>query len=212
MQAHGESGRFVPLGKATPAGLFFEGQCFRGVETHTFTAGANTATYTGNRYGADITNNVPPHLPPCGYSPQEIQTAYNLTPLHQSGLDGTGETVVITDAYGSSTIAQDAELFSEVYGLPRLTSSNFQIVRAKGVTGNPHGVARNWQFETTLDVEWVHAMAPGANIVLVLATDHNSLDEAINYAVIHHLGNTISNSWGRIEAFGNPSETAITVH
>jgi len=120
--------------------------------------------------------------------------------------------VVITDAYGSSTIAQDAELFSEVYGLPRLTSSNFQIVRAKGVTGNPHGVARNWQFETTLDVEWVHAMAPGANIVLVLATDHNSLDEAINYAVIHHLGNTISNSWGRIEAFGNPSETAITVH
>lgn len=195
---------FRPLAKSTPSGLFFEGQCFRDVETDTFTGGGNTATYTGNRYGSDITSGFG-HLPPCGYSPSELQTAYNMTPLYQAGLDGTGETVVITDAYGSSTIEQDAEAFSQIYGLPDLTPANFQIVKANGISSNPHGVQRNWEFETTLDVEWVHAMAPGANIALVLATDRSSLDEAINYAVIHHLGNTVSNSWGQIELFGNPA-------
>jgi subtilase family serine protease len=195
---------FRPLAKSTPGGLFFEGQCFRGVETDVFTGGGNTATYTGNRYGSDITSGFG-HLPPCGYSPSELQTAYNMTPLYQAGLDGTGETVVITDAYGSSTIAQDAEVFSQVYGLPDLTPANFQIIKGKGLPNNPHGVQRNWQFETTLDVEWVHAMAPAAKIALVLATDRSSLDEAINYAIVHHLGNTISNSWGRIELFGNPA-------
>jgi len=198
----GASYSFTPLAKSSPAGLFFEGQCFRGVETDTFVGGGNTATYTGNRYGSDITSGLG-HFPPCGYSPSEIQTAYNMTPLYQAGWDGTGETVVITDAYGSATIAQDAEVFSQIYGLPDLTPANFQIIKGKGLSNNPHGVQRNWQFETTLDVEWVHAMAPGAKIALVLATDHASLEEAINLAVVQHLGNTISNSWGRIELFGN---------
>src|SRR5205814_2511347 len=57
-----------------------------------------------------------------------------------------------------------------------------------------------------LDVEWAHAMAPGAKIVLVVATDRASLDEAINYAVVHRLGNTISNSWSSREGFGNPAQ------
>ncbi len=194
-----------PLG-VTPSGVFFEGQCFRGVQTHTFTAGSATATYTGNRYGADITNTALGHLPPCGYSPDELQTAYNMKALYGSGLDGSGQTVVITDAYGSSTIAQDAEVFSQIYGLPDLNSSNFQVVKAPGLSKNPHGTARNWDVETTLDVEWVHAMAPNAKIALVVATDRASLDEAINYAVVHHLGNTISNSWASIEGSGNPAE------
>src|SRR5207245_10279537 len=146
------------------------------------------------------------HLPPQRYSPDEVQTAYKLKQLHAAGLNGVGQTIVIVDAYGSATIAQDAELFSQVYGLPDLTPSNFQIIKAPGISHNPHGVARNWNIETTLDVEWSHAIAPGANIALVLATDHNSLDEAINYAVVHHLGNTISNSWSTIEGLGNPAQ------
>src|ERR1700738_3299443 len=83
--------------------------------------------------------------------------------------------------------------------------ANFQIVKAPGIFNNPHGLERNWDLETTLDVEWSHAIAPGANIALVLATDHGSLDQAINYAVVHHLGNVISNSWGNFEALGNPA-------
>jgi subtilase family serine protease len=94
-------------------------------------------------------------------------------------------------------------VFSEVYGLPPV---NLQIARAPGLSNNPFGVARNWDLETTLDVEWAHAIAPGAAIALVVATDRASLDEAINYAVVHHLGNTISNSWSSIEGLGNPAQ------
>jgi len=126
--------------------------------------------------------------------------------LYTQGLDGSGETVVVVDAYGSDTIAHDAEIFSLFYGLPDITSANFQVVKAPGLVNNPFGVARNWAIETTLDVEWVHALAPKANIALVTATDRASLDEAINYAVVHHLGNTISNSWSSIEILGNPAE------
>ncbi len=191
----------------TPQGTFFEGQCFRAVQTKTFTnAAANTtATYTGNRYGADISNNQLGHLPPCGYKPREMQTAYGLNPLYQAGLDGSGETIVIVDAFGSDTIERDADVFSIIYGLPRITSQNFQIVKAAGLVNNPFGPARNWNLETTLDVEWAHAMAPGANIALVTATDRSSLDEAVNLAVVHHLGNTISNSWSTVEGLANPA-------
>jgi subtilase family serine protease len=182
-------------------GLFFEGDCFDRTQTVMFNSATATASYTGNRFGADITSDKLGHLPPCGYSPVELQTAYNLTPLYNSGFDGTGETIVITDAYGSSTIAQDAQLFSQVYGLPPI---NLQVARAPGLPNNPH--AGTWADETTLDVEWAHAVAPRAAIVLVVATDRSSLDEAINYAVVHHFGNTISNSWGLLEGFGNPAQ------
>jgi subtilase family serine protease len=195
---------FMPLSRVTPGGVFFEGQAFRAPETHTFTGGGNTATYTGNRYGANITNSTLGHLPPQGYSPDEMQTAYNMKPLYRAGLDGTGETIVIVDAFGSPTIAEDAEVFSQIYGLPDITASNFQIVKAPGLANNPH--AGTWADETTLDVEWAHAMAPGANIALMIATDRASLDEAINLAVVRHLGNTISNSWSTIEGFGNPAQ------
>ncbi len=189
----------VPL-SIGPNGVFFEGQCFRAAETDTFTGGGNTAIYSGNRYGADITNSSLGHLPPCGYSPDEVQTAYDMKPLYAAGSDGTGETVVIVDAFGSPTIAQDAQVFSQVYGLPPI---DLQVLRAPGAVNNP--ADPGWDTETTLDVEWAHALAPGAKIVLVIGpTNHADLDEAVNWAVVHHLGNTISNSWSTIEGFANP--------
>jgi subtilase family serine protease len=195
--------QFRPLARTTPMGMFFEGQAFRPPEIHTFTGGGHTATYRGNRYGADITNTTMGHLPPQGYSPSEVRTAYGLNALYQAGLNGTGQTVVITDAFGSATIAQDAALFSATYNLPPV---NLTIVKAPGLPNNPHGPAFTWDVETTLDVEWVHAIAPGAKIALVLATDRASLAEAIHHAVIHHLGNTISNSWSAPEGLGNPAQ------
>jgi subtilase family serine protease len=206
----GAPATMIPLG-TNPDGHFFESQCFTGVQTVTFPKNATPstvpqATYTGSVYGAPITNTQLGHLPSCGYQPSEVQTAYNMTPLYTQGLDGSGETIVIVDAYGSDTIEQDAALFSRVYHLPAIGPGNFQVVKAPGLVNNPHGVARNWAIETSLDVEWAHALAPGAKIALVLATDHSSLDEAINYAVVHQLGNTISNSWSSIEILGNPAQ------
>src|SRR5258708_24664175 len=205
----GSSVPSIPVNVSSNGG-FFESQCFRAPETQTFTGGGNTATYTGNRYGADITNNTLGHLPPCGYQPSEMQTAYNMTPLYSAGWDGTGQTIVITDAFGSPTIQTDAEVFSQIYGLPDLTPSNFQVLRAPGAVHNPgaghFGGSAGWRTEISLDVEWAHAIAPGANIVLVIGPNNGSdLDEAVNYAIVHHLGNTIFNSWSSIEGFGNPA-------
>ena len=197
-----------PLGQLRPAGAFFEGVlAFPGAETHTFAAGGNTATYSGNRYGAPIsvggvlTLGNPDflgHWPSAAYSPAEVQTAYGLSAVYNSGYEGTGETIVIIDAYGSPTITDDAALFSQIYGLPPV---NLTIVRAPGLPHNPHGEG-GWDVETTLDVEWAHAIAPDANIVLVYGSG-NSLPEAINYAVVHHFGNTISNSWAGPEDVGS---------
>jgi subtilase family serine protease len=188
-------------------GLFFSADCLRGVQTVTFTTkgGLPKAIYTGNRYGADIMHPQPPNLPPCGYDAEEVQTAYGLKPLIQSGLDGTGQTIVIVDAFGSNTILADANVFSALNGLPPLRKSgpnaNFKILEPTGPThcGAKNGcIAGNWQFETTLDVEWAHAVAPGAKIVLVLAADNSfvNLDAANHFAIQNQLGSVLSNSFG----------------
>lgn len=206
--ADGNTVTAVPLSSVGPDGLFFESHCFTGIETLNFSGNGNTATYTGNRYGAPITNTALGHLPPCAYQPSEMQTAYNMKPLYAAGLTGAGQTVVITDAFGSSSIAQDAEIFSQLYGLPDLTPSNLQIVKAPGLVnnGDPKDAVADWAVETSLDVEWVHAIAPGANIALITATNRGSLDEAVNLAVVHNLGNVISNSWSIREGLGNPAQ------
>ncbi len=111
------------------------------------------------------------------YSPSFIRSAYNFP----TGLDGSGQTIVIVDAYGSPTIAADLATFDSVFGLPAPPS--FQIICPQGGCPsssffNTHHGVLDWTFETTLDVEWAHAMAPGANIVLAVAA--SSSGNAIN--------------------------------
>jgi subtilase family serine protease len=200
-------------------GLFFSAQCLRPPETVTFTTDGSTpkAIYAGNRYGADITNTNPPNLPSCGYDPAEMQTAYGLNELYKSGLDGTGQTIVIVDAFGSNTILADANLFAQLYGLPPLTDSNFSIYTPNGsatCTATNGCISGNWQYETTLDVEWAHAIAPGANIVLVLGVDNSftNLDIANLFAIENGFGTVISNSFGIPEVvlqFYDPSELTV---
>jgi subtilase family serine protease len=192
----------VPVTSVGSDGLFFSAQCLRPPEFVTFTTngGSPTATYFGNRYGADI-NSPAPNLPSCGYDAAELQQAYGLNQLYTQHLDGTGQTIVIVDAFGSNTIVSDANLFSQLNGLPALTPSNFAIFTPNGsatCTATNGCIAGNWQFETTLDVEWAHAIAPGANIVLVLGADNSftNLDIANLFAVENGFGNVLSNSFG----------------
>jgi hypothetical protein len=109
------------------------------------------------------------------------------------------------DPAGVEAVQQDADAFSQIYGLPAV---DLTIARAPGVWHNssPHLGAAGWSGVTTLDVEWAHATAPGAKIVLVPGPmNTGSLDEAINDAVVHHLGNVISNSWSNFEGLANPA-------
>jgi subtilase family serine protease len=199
----------TPLDQLGPNGLFFSGQCFRPAQTVTLNgvvanvpagnplAGDSaTASYTGLRYGADITNTTVGTLPPCGYQPSEIQTAYELNQVYSQGLDGTGQTIVIIDAFGSPSLASDVALFDQLYGLPAINLT--QIVVNGPITLSNASFAS----ETTLDVEWAHAIAPGAKIVLVLAKNSSftELNNALAFAVDNHLGNVISNSFGAPES------------
>lgn len=207
---------FVPLQSSlqpsavTPYGAIFASKCFRDPENHVFkTPGATmpVATYFGNRYGADNTNTIPGTQGTCGYSPIELQTAYSLTSDYGQGLEGQGQTIVIIDAFGSPTLRQDLAAFNTHYHLPQMTKTSFQIQYPAGVFPDPPDA----DMETTLDVEWAHAAAPKANIVLLLvpSLEYDQLEEAAVYALSNHLGNTISNSYGSPEAFTNPGDMVI---
>jgi subtilase family serine protease len=144
---------------------------------------------------------------PC-YSPQEIRHAYGVDALLAHGDNGKGETIVIVDSYGSPTIASDLATFDKGYGLPAPPS--FKVVAPLG--SKPWDPAKykdepNWAGETTLDVEWSHAMAPDAKIVLLTSPADETegvqgmpqFNAVENYALKHHLGNVWSQSWGATE-------------
>jgi subtilase family serine protease len=139
------------------------------------------------------------------YAPNFIRTAYNFPT--SSSMDGTGQTIVIVDAYGSPTIANDLKVFDRTFGLP---DPNFTILCPTGcpptLTAGPH-LPTSWAVETSLDVEWAHAMAPGANIVLVVASSNsgNVLNTAETMAMPMFPGSVMSQSFGfpELAAVGN---------
>ncbi len=128
------------------------------------------------------------------YTPSEIRTAYDVP----RSATGAGQTIVIVDAYGSPTIRHDLAVFDSEFGL---SAPTLNIIYPGGSpTYNPlqsHQEA-NWAFETSLDVEWAHAIAPAATIDLVVAANNagNVLNNAQQYAVDNHLGNVMSDSFG----------------
>ena len=143
---------------------------------------------------------------PC-YSPQEIRNAYRLTALLDAGYTGAGQTIIIIDSFGSPTIQQDLSTFDAGYGLPAPPS--FAVLAPLGtVSFDPSNSDQvGWAFETTLDVEWAHALAPGARIVLLTSPVSETegvqgLPEFLQleqYALDHHLGKIISQSWAATE-------------
>jgi subtilase family serine protease len=200
--AHAGSKPFssVPLAKITN-GLFDSAQCFRPPQEVTFTAGsagsspAVTATYFGNRYGQDLDNTGIGNAP-CGYQPSDLWTAYGLTTLYAGGLDGTGEAIAIVVAYGSTTIQTDLAEFSSLYGLPAP-----QLTVIGTPTAAPYDTDPNlsgWADETTIDAEWAHAIAPGAQIVLVVSPDDSqqNLAAAVLQAAVVPGVVVVSNSYG----------------
>lgn len=191
-------------------GLVFSAQCFYGTTTESFSGGGVSATYQGNRYGAPI-GNAAPNAAPCGYQPSDLQTAYNLTPLYKRGLDGTGVTIAIVDAYGSTTIARDAAVFSAAMGLPPVNLTVIGTPTASNFTADPN--IAGWATETTLDVEWVHAVAPGAKIILVVAPTNSFSDlfAGIITAAEQPGVVAISNSWSGFDTafFGIAAESAV---
>jgi len=132
-----------------------------------------------------------------------IQTAYNLTGLYNEGYDGTGQTIAIVDWCGSYSIRDDANKFSKTFGLPKLTSSNFTIT----YTAPSQCIAYD-QVEINIDVEWAHAIAPGASINLVVppSSDFQDVDEAEFDVANYGYGNVLSGSYASTELYTATSE------
>ena len=141
------------------------------------------------------------------YSPYEIRRAYGLTGLIKGGISGRGQTVVIVESYGSPTMAADLARFDADYGLPAPPSLK-ELHPFGKVAFDPSDDAQvGWAMETSLDVQWAHSLAPGASIVVM--TSPVAETEGIQglpqflalekYAVRHHLGHVISQSWAATE-------------
>ena len=134
----------------------------------------------------------------CGYGPQQLQGAYGESALLKAGINGRGTTVAITDAYAAPTIYADAQKYNKVHNQPLFKPGQFsQIVPDPNDFDNVDLCgAQGWYGEETLDVEAVHAMAPGAKVVFVGATDCLSgLDNAWAETIDSHVADVITNSW-----------------
>ena len=133
---------------------------------------------------------------PSGYSPSQIRNAYNL-PWGGSG------TIAIIDAYAAPTMFNDLGNFSAYYGLPLPNSANYEEHQMV----SPLSTDSGWALETALDVEWAHAIAPSAKILLVQAQDDtiSHLLAAVNYARSRSDVVAVSMSWGSEEFPGQNS-------
>lgn len=159
------------------------------------------------------------------YSPADMAAQYNF-PAASTGITGKGQTIVIFDSFGSPTIRQDLTTFDNAFHIQPPPS--FAIYNPEGaVTFNYTHVASpadfhnknigteiGWAYETTLDVEWAHAMAPGANIALVTVPipetqgvqGLQNLENAQRWALTNKIGTIWSDSFATTEqAFQTPS-------
>jgi subtilase family serine protease len=149
------------------------------------------------------------------YSPLQFQQAYNEHKLFRKGENGRGHTIAIVDSFGSPTIQQDLHQFDSDFGIADPPS--LQVITPAGA---PPAFDPNdddmfgWAFETTLDVEYAHAMAPGAKILLVETPVSETEGEqgfpeivkAENFVIDHHLADVISQSFGATEeTFKSPA-------
>ncbi|HMB96810.1 MAG TPA: hypothetical protein VKK61_12280, partial [Tepidisphaeraceae bacterium] len=137
-----------------------------------------------------------------GYTPQEISAAYGFNQINFNGVtgDGNGQTIAIVDAFNDPNIAGDLSTFDKQFDLP---SASLTKVSQTGSTTALPTTDAGWATEISLDVEWAHAIAPDANILLV-ETKSDSLTDllaGVNYARNAAGVSVVSLSWGSSEFF-----------
>jgi subtilase family serine protease len=141
------------------------------------------------------------------YQPGQIEQAYQLPTLYRRGITGKGQTIVIVDSYGSPTVRHDLSVFDKAAQLAAPPSLRVIQPAGKVAPYRPTDNREGWAGETDLDVEYAHAIAPGASILLVeTPTSENEgttgfpqIVTAEKYVIRHHLGAVISQSFSATE-------------
>jgi subtilase family serine protease len=137
------------------------------------------------------------------YTPAQVANAYGFNQVAFSAggksvaADGSGQTIAIVDAYDDPHVVSDLQAFDKKYGLPDPTF-------AKATPGGTPAVNSTWDLEISLDVEWAHAIAPGAKILLVEAATNSISDllTAVRYAAGYAGVSVVSMSWTSPEFAG----------
>lgn len=147
-----------------------------------------------------------------GLTPQQVRTAYELGDLSNPAFKnrGKGQTIAIVSAFHYPTAMADLNTFSRQFGLPEVNSKSFKVIYA---SGNQPSVNALWAGESALDVQWAHAIAPAARILLVEAdtSSTDDLNNAISKAVkaLQPTGGVVSMSFGGNESFIDTTFTDI---
>lgn len=150
---------------------------------------------------------------PTALHPGDVISAYGWQSSDHT--TGKGKTIALVDAYNDPTIATDLATFSAQFALPPCTTANgcFTKVDQTGGATYPAKTTAGWDGEISLDVEWAHAMAPDARILLVEATTASlgALFAAVQYAAAH--AQYVSMSWIGTEFTGEASyDSLFTAH
>jgi subtilase family serine protease len=173
------------------------------------------------------------------FTAHAMQNSYNTPPLYNAGDDGTGVTIAIIDSFGNPNMASDLENFNNQMGLPHMCGEpdvnctgsmpTFSHVFWNGTTevkappANSKGTGQQdrnlWALETSLDVEWAHAMAPGANILNVTTNPAETqgvqglpaMMDAEKYIVDHGQATVISQSFGATEDGFNGTQSLLNL-
>jgi subtilase family serine protease len=135
------------------------------------------------------------------YNPSQIQTVYGINAI--SGIPvsnlGANQTIAIVDAYHYANALSDLNYFSSYMGLPTFGSGGPTFTQYSTPNADPTG---GWETEAALDLQWAHAIAPRANLVLVETADDLTYDgmlSGVDFARNLPDVSVVSTSWGGLE-------------
>ncbi len=139
-------------------------------------------------------------------TPRQMREAYGVQSLYEKGFTGKGQTVVVIESFGSPTLQQDMDLFDRQYGLPAIKLQIMSPLGTKPFDQNDNDMV-GWAYETSEDVQIIHAIAPDAGIVVMTSPVSETegtigLPEFLQLeqqAVNQHLGTVVSQSFGASE-------------
>ena len=140
--------------------------------------------------------------PTTAFTPPQMRHAYGFDLITNQG---AGQTIALVDAYDDANAASDLTVFSKQFNLPACTTSS-GCFRQLYSSGRKPAANANWAVEIALDIEWAHAIAPQAKIMLVEAPSNNLSDllAGVDFAV-RNGASVVSMSWASAEFSGERS-------
>lgn len=154
----------------------------------------------GGGGGGGITNPTPA---PSALTPSQVANAYSIA---QSSSTASGQTIAIVDAYNDPNIQSDLAAFDAQYNLP---AASLSVVNQSGQSSSLPATDSGWSLEIALDVEWAHAAAPGAKILLVEANSSSVNDLMAAVETAAKSASVVSMSWGGSEFSGETAYDGV---